>query len=209
MEYFSDFQIIGKYTNCKDALMGILKKKPVVLFLDINMPNEDGISLLAQIQHLNIKTIFVTAHSEYALEALQQGAFDYLLKPLNIEELNRVHDKLKKLNLSKTEEQNERIRFQISNKIFLYEKEEIIYANSQGNYTTIVSTNQKPLVITKNLKKIELEYLDKLPFYRTHQSYIVNINHVKECSNLEILLSNGDKALISNKNYSEFSSMLR
>jgi two-component system LytT family response regulator len=209
-EYFDDFTIVGKYENSTDALIGILEKRPTVIFLDVNMPNGDGISLLTQIQHLNIATIFVTAHSEYALEALKLSAFDYLLKPLNLVELNRVHQKLKKLNQAVVlQETPVRIRFQISNKIYLYSVEDIIYANSQGNYTTIYSNTQKPLVITKNLKKIQDEYLNKPPFFRTHQSYIVNMNHVKECSNHEIILSNGNKAQLSVKKYSEFAALLK
>ena len=92
-EYFPDYNVVAKFQDIETAVGGILKIKPDVLFLDINMPSGSGIELLSRIRHLNILTVFLTAHSEYAIEAIKLDAFDYLLKPINISELNRVHAK--------------------------------------------------------------------------------------------------------------------
>lgn len=207
-EYFPQYKIVSRYNDSQSALEGILKTKPQVLFLDINMPNGNGIDLLTKIQSLNIITVFLTAHAEYAIEAIKQNAFDYLLKPINLEELNRVVLKIQDYQNKNRNFQEKKIKIQISTSVYLFEPNEIIFASSEGNYTTIYSTTQKPLVITKNMKKIEEEYLSCFPFFRCHQSFIVNINHISNFSNSEISLSDVYKASLSSKKYEELNRLI-
>lgn len=204
-QYFDTFCIKGKFTNIQDALIGVLKFKPKVIFLDINMPSGSGIEFLEKIKEMNILTVFLTAHSQYAIEAIKLGAFDYLLKPINLEELIRVEVKIRKFIAQSLDTKEARIKFQISKTQYIFNSNDILYAHSEGNYTTIYSTSKKPLVITKNLKKIETEILNNPPFFRTHQSFIVNLNHVVEFSTREIVLSDGSLALLSSKKYGVFS----
>ncbi len=186
---FDDFNIVGKYTNSEEGLCAVLEIKPKVLFLDINMPKMSGIDLLRRIEHLDILVVFLTAHSEYAIDAIKLDAFDYLLKPINIEELVRVRTKIKQNSFKRIHlESPTKIKFKVNNSIYIYELDEIIYTRSEGNYTTVYSTNKKPLVLTRNLKKIQEEYLSNPPFFRPHQSYMINLNHVKSYSNYEITL---------------------
>lgn len=206
-EYFPKYNVIATYKNIDDAIDGILKNKPEILFLDINMPSGTGIELLSRIGHLNILTIFLTAHSEYAIEAIKLDAFDYLLKPLDLNELNRVNAKILDFK-RKSSTKEEKIKIQISNNIYLFEPNEIILASSEGNYTTIISTTQKPLVLSKNLKKIQEEYFSSLPFYRSHQSFIVNIEHIVHYSNYQIILTDNHKANLSNKKFAELGSLI-
>ena len=206
-EYFPDFKVVAKFQNIETAVEGILRMKPEVLFLDINMPSGSGIELLSRIRHLNILTIFLTAHSEYAIEAIKLDAFDYLLKPINISELNRVNAKILE-SKRKSLKNDDKIKIQISNNIYLFDHSEIIMASSQGNYTTIISTSQKPLMISRNLKKIQDEYLNKLPFYRSHQSFIVNLEHIISYSNYEIILAENHTANLSGKKFTELSKLI-
>lgn len=199
--YFSEYTIVGRYMDISNALEGILKYKPDVVFLDINMPSGTGIELLGKIKHLNCKVIFLTAHSEYAIDAIRQSAFDYLLKPINLDELSRVDSKIKNAIPSRVLSQTKKVKIQISNHVYLFDQDEIIFARSEGNYTTIYSTTQKPIVISKNLKKIQDEYFNELPFFRSHQSFIVNINHIVNYSSYEINLINNHIAYLSSKNY--------
>jgi two-component system LytT family response regulator len=206
-EYFNDFCIQATFTNINEAIGEILKNTPDVIFLDINMPNGSGLDLLEQIKHKNIPVIFVTAHAEYAINAIKLDAFDYLLKPINISELNRIHKKLiensKKYTIT-TKPVTNKITLKISNTNHIFEQDEIISLSSEGNYTTIYSTIKKPLVITKNLKKVEAEYFYKYPFFRCHQSHLINVNHIKEYSSSECVLSCGKTIPFSNKKYLEF-----
>lgn len=201
-EFFEDFNITGKYTNINDTLLHVLKDTPEVIFLDINMPEGTGIELLEQIKDKNILVIFVTAHTEYAIDAIKLDAFDYLLKPINISELNRVHSKIiNHLKSSIPEKMPAKIKIKISNKHYLFEPNEIINISSEGNYTTIFSTTNSPILITKNLKKVETEYFSSLPFFRCHQSHIININHITEYSHCEVSLKNKTIIPVSPKKY--------
>lgn len=189
---FNTFNIIGKYTNSEEGLRAVLAQEPKVLFLDINMPKISGIDLLKEIAHLNTYVIFLTAHSEYAIDAIRLDAFDYLLKPISYIELNRIKEKIEKAVLNGAEDSSpKKIKFRINNNAFIYELDDIIYTRSEGNYTTIFSINRKPLTLSKNLKKIQNEYLNTRPFFKPHQSYLVNLNHVVSYSNNDITLTNG------------------
>ena len=207
-EYFEDFEITGEYTDANLGLNSVIKQKPDVIFLDINMPNLSGIDLLNQINYLNIPVIFITAHAEYAIDAIKLQAFDYLLKPISLSELNRIHKKLHTNFLSQTKKENNKIHLKVSNNYYVLDSNEVIYVKSEGNYTT-VCTDKKKLVISKNLKKIEDSYFSNLPFYRIHQSYIVNINHIIEYNNQEVVLSNKVTCPISHKKYQEFLSIVK
>ena len=202
--YFDDFNIIGKYDDSREGLEAIFTKSPQVIFLDINMPFLSGIDVLKRIKHLDALVIFLTAHRDYAIEALRLNAFDYLLKPIETEELLRIHVKLKTELTKHNNYENSRIKITINNDIHFYEEDEIIYARSEGNYTTIYSTNKKPLVITKNLKKIENEYLSNHPFFKSHQSFIINLRHVKTYSDYEIVLKNEIKVPLSVRRHKHF-----
>jgi len=207
-DFFEDFEISGRYTNIKDALYHINNNKTDVIFLDINMPEGTGIDLLNLIQDKDLCTIFTTAHSEYAIDAIKLSAFDYLLKPINIIELKRVHQKLMNhLDTTLKISPNKKMTIKISGSHYIFNTNEITHASSEGNYTTIFSTINTPLLISKNLKKVEEDYFQDAPFFRCHQSHIININHIKEYNNHELTLICNTKIPISNKKYAEFVEM--
>ncbi len=209
-EFFEDFNILDTFTNIDDAFAFILKNKVDVLFLDINMPNGSGLDLINKIQDKNIKTIFTTAHSEYAIDAIKSSAFDYLLKPINLDDLNRVYLKLKQQNKNvHLNNQQDVITLKISSKYHRIPIEEIIMVSSEGNYSTIHRLNNDNIVISKNLKKLEQEYFNHLPFFRIHQSHIVNINHIKSYCTQEIELHKNLKSLVSAKRYEEFLEIMK
>jgi len=202
-EYFPDFNILGVFTNIDSAFAFILKHKVEILFLDINMPNGTGLDLLDKIQGQSIKTIFTTAHSEYAIDAIKGSAFDYLLKPIGLDDINRIHKKL--LNQDKLlKNQSDTIIIKVSSKHYRYKTDDIVMISSEGNYSTIHLLDGGTMVITKNLKKMEVDFFCKLPFFRIHQSHIININHVKSYCIQELIMSNNLKSLVSAKKYETF-----
>lgn len=146
--YFQDYVVIARYSDIHEALLGILKKKPEVIFMDINMPSGSGVELLMKIKHLKCKVIFLTAHSEYAIEAIKHEAFDYLLKPINLEEFNRVDNKIRNSKTNNDIRTSKKIKIQISNQVYLFNISEILFARSEGNYTTIYSTTQNPIILS-------------------------------------------------------------
>lgn len=200
-EFFPEFDVVGKYTNVSDGLIGILQHNPQILFLDINMPEQSGINLFEKIGTKDRITIFVTAHKEYAIDAIQLGAFDYLLKPVSQEELQRLYERIK-LKLSNEEwDLSPKVKIKISNRNYLFENDEIVNVCSKGNYSTIHFVDHKPIMITKNLKKVQTEYFSDSPFFRVHQSNLVNLNHIVEYSMNELVLTNEMIVPISSNKY--------
>lgn len=206
-KYCKTFNIVGKYLNITDASKGIKRLKPEVIFLDVNMPQGSGLELLESISNSEVMVVFLTAHAEYAIDAIKLDAFDYLLKPINVPELERVYNKIQSRS-SKDNVIANKVKFQVSKTHLIYRVDEIIYAQSQGNYTTIYFTNDKPLMLTKNLKKIKALYLTDPCFFRSHQSFIVNINHVLKWSAQEIQLSQGHTARLAAKKYDDLLKLL-
>lgn len=207
--FFSDFQIVEKYSNISEAMNYLNSQVVDVIFLDINMPNGSGLELMEIIKDKKIKVILVTAHDKYAVEAIKLDVFDYLLKPINIGELKRVHQKLYNTkNSAQVISNDNKIIIKISSNHYVFEKNQIMYIESSGNYSTIYSVDQKPLIISKNLKKVETQYFNQQPFFRAYQSNIININHVQSFSNQEVVMADGKKLSVAQKNASKLINLI-
>lgn len=205
-ENFSQVEIIADCKNVPEAVKTINKLKPDLVFLDIAMPGYSGFELLDFFdeQHLNFKIIFVTAYSEHSLRAFETSAVDYILKPVRLEHIARA---LKKINTDElinenkqyrvlkdnfSSQQDKKIVLQTAETIFVVRMEDIIYLQAEGSYTRFYTTSHGVLTITKKL--IDFEYLENNgPFFRTHRSYIVNLNHIKKVDKKEfIVIMNND-----------------
>ena len=190
--YVNELEII-KCNSPKEAIKIIEKEKPDLVFLDIEMPEMDGFSLLQHLSYTNFDLIFTTAHDEFALKAIKVSAIDYLLKPVDKDELisavekvktsrkgNQLEEKLQSL-FSNLSEKNEKISIAADGRIFLLEKDDVIMLKSYKSYTTIYLKGKKTILVTKTLKEVEKKF--QFPdFFRVHASYLINMNHVKEYS---------------------------
>ncbi len=179
---------------CASAIEGrqaILKHKPDLVFLDIEMPGGDGFSLLDSLTEINFEVIFVTAHDHYAIKAIKACALDYILKPIDILELTRAVDKAKNALLRKSNDQrlqnfkhnrnqhaSSRIALPLSDKIEFVEISSITHCQAEGNYTKLFIQNQTPLLVSQTLKEYD-ELLIHQGFMRVHQSHLVNIKCIK------------------------------
>ncbi len=193
-------EIVGKYCDPLDAIKEITKKNIDVLFLDIDMPEISGLEILSLLKNESFPVIFVTAYSKFAIDAIKLNAFDYILKPIDLKELIRIYLKLKSHfnNLSNTKKHhNENIVINISNRNLILKKESILNISSEGNYSTIFLSDKSPILITKNMKKMENLYFYELPFLRIHQSHIINTNHVVESNGHGVVLSDGKEIPVS------------
>ncbi|HFB99680.1 MAG TPA: response regulator transcription factor [Phaeodactylibacter sp.] len=207
---FPEIEIVGTYQQAELGILAIDEKKPDLLFLDIEMPKQSGFDVLKNCQFRKMQVIFVTAYSEYALQAIKTNALDYILKPIDTEELQRAVIKAKQ----KIEEQkfnqfqflleklddgiNNFIKIPSGDQILFYKPDEIIFCKAESNYTSVVTTKQK-ILISKTLKYME-EILPNPIFIRIHQSYIINKNHIRAYSRLDggyVTLSNGDTARVA------------
>jgi two-component system LytT family response regulator len=192
----SDIVICGQFTDPIEAILYV-KNNPIdVFFIDISMPLMDGFEVLRRIgDFIAFKTVFVTAYSEYVLQAFKQHAFDYLLKPINISELHQcimdcklVQKRLKKDN---------KIVLQSSEKIHFVKFEDIIYLQADNSYTKFV-LKEKSVLTSKPISHFS-NLLDPIIFFRCHNSFLVNKSHILEYhkKNKSLLLINKDEIPVS------------
>ncbi|MNK04707.1 Sensory transduction protein LytR [compost metagenome] len=194
-----------------------------LIFLDIAMPAENGFSLIPQAQEANANVIFTTAYDQYALKAIKANALDYLLKPIDIDELVAAVDKAvkhqalnnalnKNIGLKNLEEDLKeqkgvsRLTLPSGQGYRLVEIDEIIHIEADSNYSIFHLRNSEKITVSKVLKDYE-EILPEERFMRIHKSSIVNLKYVKEYNNkngLVLSLSNGESIVVSRRRASDF-----
>lgn len=207
-ENFPDVEIIDMCQNIPDAVISINKNKPELVFLDISMPGYSGLELFNFFDDkFEFKVIFVTAYNEYALDAFEKSAVDYILKPVRITDLERALNKLH----SKTSESIENLRDKMdvgTNKkvvlntgeglIFLV-LDDILYLKADGAYTHFITREDRKITVTKKISDFEkLETMGS--FLRIHRSQMINYNCIKKIvkqNGGRVIMDNGDELAIS------------
>lgn len=223
-DYCPDVQIVGEAESAEEGISLIKLQKPDIVFLDIEMPHMDGFTMLQQLQEKDFHLIFTTAYDQYAIKAIKFAAFDYLLKPIDIDELKIAVSKINKLHFSETEKKLEvlhqnmldknsfnKIAISTQNSLLLFEVNDIIYLEANRNYTTLYFKDHPKLMASKTLKEFE-ELLPSSIFFRIHHSYIININYVKKYLKGEggqVELQNGTLLDVSRRKKEEFLKLLR
>jgi two-component system, LytTR family, response regulator len=216
----ADVQIVGQAANVAEGLAGINDLKPDLVFLDVMLNDETGFDLLAKTGEVNFELIFTTAHDEYAIRAFKFNALDYLLKPIDVEELDAAIEKVKKekrerngtpkdvvdnfLNtLNTTNGIEKKIPIPTHNGFQLVPLQEIIYCQSNSNYTHFYLTEKRRITASYTLRHYD-ELLNEHNFFRAHKSYLINLAHVTQyrkgdggtiimSDNMEIELSRRNK----------------
>lgn len=193
---FPEAEIVFKTTKPEEALSSMMNAKPELLFLDVEMPGMNGFELLDQLPKDSFDVIFTTAYSQYAAQAFKAKAVNYLLKPIDEVELQTVVQDWKEEREIKegvtSEKMDELIDYLkregiLKNKIAVpvsegfefLETGDILYCQSQNNYTLLFTVNNRKLVLSKTLKDFE-KLLEKYFFIRVHKSYLINPNYMKK-----------------------------
>jgi two-component system, LytTR family, response regulator len=188
-----DLQIVGVFNQSLVALEALRSDPPDLLFLDIEMPQMNGFELLQQLGNYNFNVIFTTAYDQYAISAFKFNTIDYLLKPIDKNELLDAVQKCNRLNYHLTEKIEhayylksnpvpERIALPIDKNLYFVEVAQIIHCEADGSYCRIFLQNEtKPYLLSKSLKEIE-ELLNNPKFFRTHASYLINTDHIFKIS---------------------------
>ena len=193
LEHFPDIELVGEASNGSDGVALIDKLKPDLIFLDVQMPGMTGFDVLDMIDH-EPYVIFTTAYDQYAIQAFEKNAVDYLLKPLDVERFRMAVDRALKRKKMETENiedllgsmrpVRERTNYeshifvQKSEKLFSLAVEEILHLEASGDYT-IITTKNDQFVSSSGIGKLE-EIMNPEKFIRVHRSTIVNINFLKE-----------------------------
>jgi two-component system LytT family response regulator len=193
-EFCPDVSLLGEANNSNEGKELIQQKKPELVFLDIEMPYGNGFDLLNALMPIDFEVIFVTAFDKYMLQALKYSALDYLLKPVNIEDLkvavqhaevrikkNSINQQLTVLleNLKKQESGLKKIAVPTAEGFDFILIEDIIRCEAQGPYTRIFIKGSKSTLVSKPLKEYEILLPDNI-FLRIHNSHLVNLNFIKK-----------------------------
>lgn len=199
-----EINIVGKCSNAADAAVVTQACSPDLVLLDINLKGSSGFDFLQQTTHLDFELIFITAYEEYALQAIKNGALDYILKPLDETELKQALDKAKKIIALKNQtpitskpNNKKRLIIKLQDQIQMIWLEDLLYCSSDKGYTTFHLSNQKKITSSKPINFYETQ-LPKKQFFRTHQSYIVNLFHIKSYDKVHsVNLSNQENIPVS------------
>lgn len=189
-------------TKCSSPIVGVdLVKEiePDIVFLDIQMPEMDGFTFLEKFTDRNFKVIFTTAYDEYGIKAVKAKAFDYILKPVDLDELTLAFAKAsKEEKLSQNSNFVPKVNISADGKVYLIPKDEVIYLKSDKSYTSIFLTSGKEIIATKTLKEVHKKFICP-EFFRVHNSYVINLNHVSEYNKSvnEIRMNNGTIVSVS------------
>lgn len=191
---YPEIQIVAQCTNVDEAIEAILKHLPDLIFLDIQMPVKSGFDVILEMKRLQIShpyVVFTTAYDKYAIQAIKIAAFDYLLKPIDMVELQNTLNRLK-VNILKSnfvhridilckniEKLHEpKLKFNSRTGFIIVDIDEIFYFEAQGNYTTVFFNNDKNEMLSGNIGQI-FKMLPSEKFHKINRSYIINLDYLK------------------------------
>lgn len=217
---FSDeISVVASFTDPFEALAFLDKNQPDCLFLDIEMPAMDGFRFIQKMQNDSVAVVITTAYNQYAIKALKNEAIDYLLKPIDSDDLQETIAKIRKHHArGVTAERLEKIlvnynansarkkiTLSTDGKLLFLENDDILYAESDGNYSTVFLEDGQKIVLTKKLKEVG-KLLPSDSFFRIHNSYIINLNKIKEFLKTDgyVILKSNQKIPVSRKKKSDF-----
>lgn len=218
-----EVEVIALASSAEEARKLIEKHQPQLLFLDINMPNEDGFELLESIEQKNFSVIFITAHNQFALKALKAGAIDYIEKPIDIEDLQEAVAKVKNKSAGagqldfgliksmledyKNDSKTDTIAIPTLSGYEIIRTEDIVHLEADESYTKIFLSNGKKCVSSMTIARYE-KVLDENTFYRIHKSHIINTrHHLKEFNRHEgnlAIMDDGSSIPVARRKLSGF-----
>jgi two-component system LytT family response regulator len=196
-EYTQGIEVVGEAASVNEAVKIINKLQPDLVFLDIEMPNENGFALFDYFDVPPFETIFCTAYSQYALQAFEVSAIDYLLKPISISKVqaaiekaiktrgqNKIIEQVAALKENLSVQQLQKIGLPLSDGLQFIKMDDLLYFEADGSYTHVITAKEKFLVC-KKIKEFDELLQNDNRFYRVHRSYLVNILKVTKYSKKE------------------------
>lgn len=216
-----NIQVVAKADSMMNAFIEITNHQPDLVFLDIEMPNGNAFDLLERFKEINFNIIFVTAYDHYAIKAIKFSAIDYILKPVDPEELvkavtrfenqrdnkNSLDKKFKTL-LSNVKPENKlkKVGIPDGDGLIFINLSDIIRCDSDGNYTYFILTTGKKIIASRTLGEYEQMFADD-NFFRVHRSHLINLEHVKKYIKGEggyVIMSDNSQVEVSRRNKNEF-----
>ena len=224
-EFCPDLQIIAMAQKPEEAMLLIKHHKPHVIFLDIEMPKMSGFRMLDELGEYDFEIIFTTAYNHYAIDAIRISAFDYLMKPIAIKELQNTAHRLSKLHsfsqtkekidilkssMSEKKSQEDKIAIPTSDGLEFIPIKNILHIESSSNYSKIFFIESKSLLVTKLLKDFE-DMLQPYHFYRIHNSHLINLNYIQKyvkANGGQVMMKDGTVIDVARRKKEEFLKMI-
>jgi len=219
-----EVQVVATSNSPKLGKELIEKHQPDLVFVDVEMPGMSGIDLIHSFSNPNFRVVFVTAFDAYAIEALRLSAIDYLLKPVEPDEIQRVIAKvqtdirkndnnfssqlqnLEKLLLQNASVKDARIGIGMADKIVFVDIANILYCIAEGAYTNVYLADGKKIVASRTLGEFEQQLVSH-DFFRIHHSNLINLRHVKEFQRFNggyVIMDNNEKLEVSHRKRNDF-----
>ncbi len=224
-KYCPEVAIQGIYATPEEGLAAIRSLKPDLVFLDVQMPHMSGFDLLQQVSPISFEVIFVTAHDQYAIKAIRFSALDYLLKPVDVDDLihavKKAEERLQHRssafqyqsvlnNIQFRTGKVEKLAVPSFDGIDFFNTDDIIYCQADGNYTMLYLKNKQTQLISRNLKDFE-SLLVESGFCRVHHSSLINMKHIQKYVKGEggyVILTDNHHVDISRRKKEEFLKLL-
>ncbi len=223
-EFCPTVTALAAFQKPEEALPLIRQLKPDVLFLDIEMPKMSGFRMLEELGDYDAEVIFTTAYNHYAIDAMRISAFDYLVKPVSIEELENAVARLSEKRLVHIQErihvlkdsirdtkiQKNRIALPLLDGFEFVMIKNIVRIESSGSYSRIFLVDGRSILVTKLLKDFE-EILMSYHFFRVHNSHLINLNYIKKYLRGvggQVLMENGDLIDVARRKKEEFINLM-
>lgn len=224
-QFCNEVSILASCNSGKEGIKAIKEYQPDLVFLDIEMPHVNGFDVLNQTKNFHYKVIFTTAYDQFAIKAFKFSAIDYLLKPIDIIDLQNAIEKVKKdssfyniddkikllLEQYQTTKNKQKVALPIGNMLEFFDVDEIIRIESDSNYAHIFLANQKKITLSKTLKEVE-ENIKGEPFFRVHQSHLINTNQIVKAvkgENAYVVMKDGTTISISRNRKDDFFELFR
>lgn len=217
IRYCDAVNVVGEASSAANAVELITALNPQLVFLDIDMPGGDGFELLSKFDAPLFQTIFVTAHDQYALRAIKYQALDYLLKPVDIDELIRAVDRARRKIHERTSALSaydlpparhiaaEKIALPVMEGFVYKSITDIIYCEAEGNYTQFYFADKTKLLVCRTLGNYENQLIDR-GFVRIHHHHLVNVAHIVKYQRGRggaVLLADGTELIVSQRKKDE------
>ena len=221
--YCPTVQIIANCASGAEGQTAIERLRPDLVFLDVEMPGMNGFDMLESCRYSGFRVIFVTAFNEYAVKAIRHNALDYILKPVDKDELIQAVAKAQQALISQAPTQVEQLLGYLQNQraggrialptlegLQIIHSEDIYYCESDGGYTRFILKNGQIILISKTLKEVE-DVLETKGFCRVHHSYLINLRYVQRYirgDGGEVVMANNKALPVSRNKKQEFLSLL-
>ena len=219
-EFCPDVEIVATAQKPEEAILLIRQHKPDTIFLDIEMPRMNGFRMLDELGDVDFNIIFTTAYNHYAIDAIRISAFDYLMKPVAIKDLQNAVERLIQYRQSHTKDkldvlrqsllsnksQEEKIAISTTEGLEFIPIKNIMHIESSSNYCKIFFIEGKSQLVTRLLKDFE-DLLLPYNFYRIHHSHLINLTYIKKYLRGEggqVIMQNGDVIDVSRRKKEEF-----